>query len=1069
MTDLSFSTVNASPCRYFVSQSDGSASTSTTGLTYVMILLDMSGSNTDATRKQLEDLILFLEAERVRAKTTKIPLNYKVFVWCFGVKTTDDPIYGQMGKEWAPLKKLNTYFTDRVRRSGGKDVAKWVSYFPWPTYTALIQTALRQMNTFVASQSGPDEVSRISLCFIGDGQFSDRNFIPVVRNSKVLNELDKVVSFTSIFAENTPDATKATLTRELQEILMPTARHSSVVKFATHKLDKPKNSLSIVFQKIDIGGTVAKSGYSSILNEQFHNKLTPGSVATILKSNKSLISKYISFIVDQFDKCPRVFTSDEGLLAKIYKALIILSHFKNDTFSIGMYLMDRMSVLADKKDFLAPQRKVAIAQIRKQDNSAYMLAREKLLSFYTGRFISLTNLPAFDFDAIMRDASCTKLINFMDSIWNEHSECAFAITETRLGRGDGLPILRSDTPDTEVMTGFKMCSGLFGIPETVISNNALLVIAMYIMTSDSIEEDDSEGANHLKSVCKRFIFNDTGTLRALVFKEDGTLHDNMYCAGYARVVYNFFTIFGGDVDSLTPGEIGRLRSIFTALCKIIGWRSFTYHVDIPKITFDFHIGDLVLISPKSWGEKSCPLVNMPNIAMIIPPTTTDRSYHVNKYKCQFTEGDAKDYFYVAPEFLTMFLVHDSYGAVSDPVTSVVENYTNTDAYKALRRYQRDTWMANLHENKVRLKDGSFDLGGGSTEFHMTYKEQMAALVALPAVARVFDPSVLVPKLIKCSTEVPKNMLGAILGMNVWKRTMGVPLSFKRPAIELIMGHSLATAGILSDGYAVERARLASHNGSSSDPEEWNVPIESLFIESFKPYAKYTLTGDDTRAIVDAFTREFSLIRSGSECDCGCGFSLGPSTDSVSPGCGHKYLKACWNTWFSSSSQDPRDIHLTASTCPMGCVSCLQDPIVLSSGQRVARSDLSDEVVASSTTNCIAICESCTRPNVMYPRSCTTHMDDVAMRCVECSDQVYWPCPTEGCSMLHEHNGGCRWMRCCPIHTSFDNPCTENCKFTLLGDFDNVIAKGCGQPYKMGAGLVEDGGGGARESDGSHWY
>lgn len=1050
MAELTSITVNRSPHRHFTQTGGGggASASASSNVTYIMLLLDMSGSNIDATRRQLEDLITFL--------STPAGSTYKVYVWCFGAKDTIDPQYGRMGQEWAPLRKLHTYYSNRIARTGGN--RNYVSYFPWPTYTYRMIPALQDMNRFIDAESGATNTP-IALAFLGDGAFSDSLFIARIKAAKIEGNLKRVVSFTSIFAANTSDAPKITLTVQLQEILMTT---NSAMIFATHKLSRIPTDLRRVIQTFNTSGTVAPPGYSAILDETYHDYLTSGSIATILKANKGLIGKYISFIVDQFEKCPIVFTSNTNLIGKIYKALTLLTHFKNDTFNIKMYLSDRISVLADKKDFLAPQRKSALLLIRKQDGSAYKLAREILAESHPlHECITITNLPYFDFDDIIRDGSCSKLINLLDTVWNEHSTCAFVKSSSL-----GIPILPETATTTEMMTSFKLCSGLFGIPDAVLGGNVLLVIAMYILTNDCVGENTRPAAMYLKTLCHRFIFNDIGTLRSMVFKDDGTFHDNMYCAGYARVLYMFFTAFECETSTLTTADITAIRSIYTAITKIIVWRNYAFTIDIPKLTYDFHNGDLVLISPKSWGEGTCPLINMPNLSMIVPRDSRDRAYHRHKYKCMFTEGDNKDFFYVAAEFLAIFLARNTYGAGAG---AGIDDYKNTAAFKAIRRYQRDTWMSNLHENKVRLKDGSFDTRDGDVATHMTYKEQLAAIIALPAVCSLYDPASTAPSLINFSTPVPKKMLGAILGFNVWESVIGTPLSFKQPAIKFAMEHRMESATLMTEDYDTVRATLGASLGSLATVDTWKVPSDLLVIESFMPYAKHVFTRADFATISRDFTRKFTLLRSGTECDCGCEFSLGPGTKSVSPGCGHKYSEACYQAWCATSGQSPRDIHLDASDCPMGCVSCLQDPLILTTGHRIPRSDLSGTVVAASSSNCIAMCSMCEKPNVIYPRSCTTHMDETSMRCEACSDQSFWECPTVGCQMRHEHGGGCRWMRCCPVHTRFDEPCPDDCDCTVYGDFGNIIARGCGTEYKMADGLVQDAGVGPAVSDGSYYY
>tara|TARA_B110000211_G_scaffold235020_1_gene308525 strand:+ start:898 stop:3573 length:2676 start_codon:yes stop_codon:yes gene_type:complete len=890
---------------------------------------------------------------------------------------------------------------------------------------------------------------------MGDGAFSDRLFIANIKAAEIKRELNRVVSFTSIFAANTTDATKKDLTVQLQEILMTT---ESAIQYTTHKLTHMSTDLTRVINTFNVGGAVAPPGYSAILDETYHDYLTPGSIATILKENTGLIVKYTRFIVYHFETCPIVFTRGiSNLIGKIYSALKLLAHFKDDTFNIKMYLNNPISVIADKKDFLAPQRAAALRIISKQDGSAYKLAREILAKSHPlHECITIANLPAFDFGDMIRDGSCSKLIYLLDEIWNEHSPCAFVKSSSL-----GIPLLPATATTSEMMTSFKMCSGLLGIPDTVLGTNVMLVIAMYILTNDCIDANTRPLAMYIKNLCYQFIFKNIGTLRSMVFRDDGTFHNNMYCAGYARVLYRFFTVFDGDTPSLTPEDVDAIRSIYTAITKIIAWRNYTFTIDIPKLTYDFHIGDIVLISPKSWGDRTCPLINMPNLAMIVPAPTQRR----HKYKCLFTEGDDKDFFYVAPEFLTIFLAHNKYGA---PSGATIAGFKNTATFKAIRRYQRDTWMSNLHDHKVRLKDGHFDTLDSDVSAHMTFKEQLAAIIALPAVSAVYDVADTVPRLIHSRTPVPKKMLGEILGFNVWESIIGTALSFKQPAIKFVMEHRMESVSRMSDGYDCARAALAETLRSSMSDATWRIPLDSLVVESFKPYAKHVFTLADISAISNDFIRKFTLLRSGTECDCSCGFPLGPGTESVSPGCGHKFSKPCYQRWLMTSGQSPRDIHLTASECPLGCVSCLQDPIILTTGHRIPRYELSEAVVRASSSNCIAMCSACFLPNVIYPRSCTTHMEHDDMRCEACSDQSYWECPTPGCELRHEHVNGCRWLRCCPVHTSFDVPCPGGCNFTLRGEFGNVIARGCGQEYKMKNGLVQEGGAGAAASDGSYY-
>lgn len=1019
--EVSYIEVNGDPLRYFKLKAPVSSVSHGTSEKY--IILDISGSMTSPSQKSLVRYI-----RNLRGKSDVV----KVFV--FGRRLHDvvrtgypmTPWFRWLhvhAAHWIDIDELLTNY-ERLVKTGlyGVRADMWC----WGTYTDMIRIAVNSL---------PAEVS-IDMIFFGDGAFSDRNFLNIVRHGRDAGKFRHVKSFTFLAAHNTSRPVELDLTQKLQSILVSS---TSSIKWSSTKLGLGECDMLNALAKISSSAVIASPGWdffdSGTGPMLLHNKLTPASIATIFKTHRSCIPEACSYLVSVMKTSPIVFTQEDIVSSKIYQALKILKNFKNDTYNIKMYLLSPISRAVQIKDHMLATRKQAMKILCKKDESANHLFMEKMSVNFTGRSLMIVGgdgcpvISAEDFNEILRDMSFNSLIHLLDRLFCEASSVTIT-TKT----GTGLAICKDDVEDRVYIQSMRMMPSLFGLDGELASGNVLLIFAMYILTNDYIDHP------YLNRLAHTFIFSDTGMARlsALVYKEDTSggsavreLQDNVYSAAFSRIFYQFYLL---QMSELRESNIDftLIKNIYTSFCEIVNSREYSYSIPVSRDTYDFREGDWCLIDPISWSEsgKECPYPEMVNLVYITPANTKDRNYKPGHYRVRFLEGDSADYTYAKAKYMSVFVN-------ARDVTSPMK--------KAVRKFQRDMWLKWLHyPDRVTIYDGKkLDSITGKV---VTYKENLAEL---NEIITSHDSG--------CRWSVV-NSTGSYMTESI---TKSIPVPKK----------------IIWKYLGLEGSPITPRGRVTRDMIHWFWSRDTIDIDSLPDFTlddpfgvfTYTLTKEDIGNIIDGFKKKLndSMWR---ECDCGCEMVLRPGTAYQYLPCNHVYVPLCLENYQKTLIQDAKDIRFDISACPDGCVGCIAPILRLSDRTVVITAHVSDAIVNATGRNVVGRCDGCCGLFVRGPRDCAT-AHELPTLCTECLPKRFWQCPGyrddgERCSVMTEHGGGCRMMQCCPCRNGWDDPCKDDCEHILLYN-DNPIARGCGHRYKMDDGLEQEDG--TAQSDGSHFY
>jgi len=1002
--DLSFSSVNSRPLRFFKRKPslyvDGPSAKNRK-----FILFDFSGSMTEYSRAQLLKFCENYPDAWIIPFGMSIRSGGRLAVtadWRGWLESRDNScVRAQvLLAEWGRLNTPHEIYRTRP------------TFFPWGTYTDRIRTGL---------QSLPQSGGMIDLVFVGDGSFSDQNFITIMEEASHRGLLKNVENFAFLLAHNTSAMTESNLTPKLQRVL--TASRSSI-NWITHKLNKYDKDLTLRIKAIKSSGVMVPDGWlffdAGNGPQLFHEKLTPKSIAAILLMNRFLISDYVDYLVRVFKNTPIVFTREDNISSTIFQALKFLKSVNNDQFNIQISLVDRFS----RANTTALHR-TAFKILRTSSNTAEKLFIEEMQDSFSGEFLLIKSadgscpFSSTDVDDALRDMSFSTFIRLLDNSFSESS----GDTIQKNTRG-GFPII-TDCADwnKKAIKSMRMLPFLLGQDGRLISGNFMMVGAMYILTSECITEP------YLRRVAEAFIFSEDNKpkLRSLIYKTDSDeIQDNIYSATFARVIYHFCQVYRDQLTDLGV-DFDLIKNIYVSLCKILIGRNFSYKIPVTTQGYTFAVGDFVLISPDSWPKtgKECPYPEMVNLAYITEANPKERNFRRGAYRLRFLEGDSMDYTYVSAEFMTKL-------ADADEVTP--------DIKKTIRKFQRNMWLKWLHfpdredgsdDGKEMNRDGTL----------VTFKQNLHAIM------RMLDPrhslETKPPQSITKELEVPQSIISAITGIDERARITKDTIETVRSGIDTVPNPiSLVESISTADRTLVDDYGVFTHVMDESD-------IETISKE---------------------FTRRHKIKCAGYECACGCEAIIRPGVVYENPGCGHHYIPKCLATYKASCIQDPTDIRFDVSTCPMGCPGCISPIIYMNDHTAVITSQLGDTLVNASARNVIGRCQSCCDYFVRGPRDCAT-AHTLPTQCSECLPKRFWKCPghmADGspCSVMTEHGGGCRMMQCCPIRDGWDDPCPEGCSHTLkCGDI--TVSIGCGHRYKMEDGLEQEDG--TYISDGSHYY
>ena len=1013
LSKLDYSSVNSNPLRFFKKNpsksssggaSGGASGRASSGAIWKYVFFDFSGSMNEYSMRQLVNLFNSLEKIMIFPFGGTISSGYtgrSPSTWRYWLERN--------ANKWIDLNILMTVWNDNFNKR--TDWGTLPTMFVWATHTDLIDIGLQTL---------PTTGSTIDVIFVGDGAFSDRNFISHVSKAARNGSLKNVSSFTFLGANNISPGTKITLDRELKRILTTS---SSAIKWNSSTLLHGPDELTNKITAIKSSGIVIPPGWlffdAGSAPQLFHEKLTPMSISKILIAHGGLVCDYIDYLVRVFRDTPIMFTREDNIASKIYQGLKILKAFNNDEFNIKKCLFDRIS-----KANTTPSHKAAFKILSTADSSAEKLFIEQMRDRFTGEFYRIVTdsggaaFSPTQIDAAMRDMSYTTFIRLLDNSFCEAS------TDTIIKTTDfGFPVIAESSDwESNAIMSMRMIPFLLGQEGRLIGGNFKMVSAMYLLTSEYMDEP------YIRRVAEAFIFSAANrpTIRDLIYTATGEFQDNIYSTAFARVIFHFCQIYSDRIGDLGI-DFDAIKNIYVAICKISSGRSFTHNITITKEAYEFEVGDIVLISPDSWLATGgvCPYPEMVNLARITDPNPKERNFRKGSYRLRFLEGDSMDFTYVDASFMVKLAGKDELDA---------------GVIKTIRKFQRDMWLKWLHfpDRREDSDDGKETNRDGSL---ITFKQNLHAIM------RMIDPrhslEVTAKKLITMKLEAPKNIIGTLTG---------IPMSGK-------ITKTLIEATRASLGVSPDIMGFIS-----------TTPVDELTIKDEYGIFSHIIDESDIADMVERFNLLVSAKSAGYECACGCEAIIRPGVIFESPGCGHHYIPRCLKVYKDSCIQDPMNITFGVSECPIGCQSCISPLIRLNDHTVIITSNMDDSLVNSSATNIIGRCVSCYDYFVRGPRDCSlTHT--LPTQCTECLPKQFWQCPgtrSDGtrCSVMTEHGGGCRMMQCCPIRNGWDDPCPDGCTHTQKVD-GHVIAIGCGARYKMEDGLKQDDG--TAVSDGSHFY
>jgi hypothetical protein len=159
----------------------------------------------------------------------------------------------------------------------------------WMTNTNFISLFFTQI---VGRQTTP-----FTLVFLGDGDFSDSNFIRIIRDAALVGILDYCKHLIILFSPHTSSSTMATLTTELTQIC---AQTRNVIPIQCHRLGNRDRLLPADNTIITAIGKVSSvklpTGWVRVGDWAMHEKLSMKSLIQVLSNNKPAADELLALI-----------------------------------------------------------------------------------------------------------------------------------------------------------------------------------------------------------------------------------------------------------------------------------------------------------------------------------------------------------------------------------------------------------------------------------------------------------------------------------------------------------------------------------------------------------------------------------------------------------------------------------------------------------------------------------------------------------------------------------------------------------------------------------------------------
>ncbi len=159
----------------------------------------------------------------------------------------------------------------------------------WGTYTNIISLFFTQI---VGRQT-----TAFTLVFLGDGEFSDSNFIRIIRHAAQAGTLDRCKHLIILFSPHTSERTMVTLTTELTQIC---AQTRNVIPIQCHRLAKRDTltpvDIGITNQIGKVSSVKLPKGWIRVGDWAMHEKLSMKSLIQVLSNNKPAADELLALI-----------------------------------------------------------------------------------------------------------------------------------------------------------------------------------------------------------------------------------------------------------------------------------------------------------------------------------------------------------------------------------------------------------------------------------------------------------------------------------------------------------------------------------------------------------------------------------------------------------------------------------------------------------------------------------------------------------------------------------------------------------------------------------------------------
>lgn len=425
----------------------------------------------------------------------------------------------------------------------------------WATYTYFISKFFTQI---VGRLTRP-----YTLVFLGDGDFSDSQFIQIIHDAATAGILDRCKQLTILFSPHTSERTMATLTTELTQIC---AQTRNVIPIQCHRLAN-RHSLTAVDNTIitavgKVRNVKLPAGWVRVGDWSMHEKLTIQSLIQVLLANKPAADELLALIQQNAGINPALLNS-HPIYGLLYRTLCNQSLY-------GKEMNEWMNRLLTAKTTTPENRKV-LQQLL--DSSRAAAAKDALTARLHGlqdrgliigfQKCADGSINPSDVRTALKEMNFGSLIRLAQTLVKTAQHNLIPVKDVRPGDVIGMPILNhKKATQAECLDALRLMFCQFG--EDLFVNGVMLYVAALGM-----------------------LFTDTAVSGLLHAQIERALFDNLFVT---------LINIGISKDHITGAynwdEDSHTRIIHPAVCGLLS-RAFTHFGDrlMPGVDFSNRQGD----------------------------------------------------------------------------------------------------------------------------------------------------------------------------------------------------------------------------------------------------------------------------------------------------------------------------------------------------------------------------------------------------------------------------------------------------------------------------------------------